>query len=95
MMIRTTPPEQVRAWLALAVLADEVGNDHLPCRQAPDVFFGTQGEHYLTRLAVEACNSCPIKQQCAEYAITFNGPEGIWGGTTAGERKRLRRSRKN
>jgi WhiB family redox-sensing transcriptional regulator len=92
MMIRTSSREQVREWLQLAKACDEVGDDHLPCRQAPDLYFASQSEHYYTRLAVEACKRCPLMQQCGEYAIRHNETEGVWGGLTVGERKRMRRS---
>jgi WhiB family transcriptional regulator, redox-sensing transcriptional regulator len=80
---------QTRAWLTLAKLADEVG-DNLPCRQAPDLYFAGQGETYETNLAKKACKSCPIQEQCLSYALTFKEHEGVWGGLTAGERKKIR-----
>lgn len=95
MMIRTSDPAQVRAWLTLAKACDEVGDDHLPCRQAPDIFFANVGEWHLTKLAIEACNRCPLKAPCGEYAVKFNEPDGIWGGLSVGERKRLRRQMKS
>ena len=94
MMIRTSTPEQVRAWKVLAELADEVG-DNLPCRQAPDLFFATQSEWHFTALAKKACEKCPLKDPCATYAIQYKEDDGIWGGTTPGERKRLRRTKRS
>ena len=88
MMIRKSSTEQVNAWLELARLADEVA-DHLPCRQAPDLYFALQGEFHETLLAKKACQSCPIQQQCLEYALTYKETDGVWGGMTAGERAKL------
>lgn len=31
-------------------------------------------------IAVSACKRCPIKRECAEYAITTNQRFGVWGG---------------
>ena len=39
--------------------------------------------------AREICVSCPLRAKCLDYA-TFAEEYGIWGGTTAGERKVLR-----
>jgi hypothetical protein len=33
------------------------------------------------------CDFCPVKVLCAEYAILANEPYGIWGATTAADRK--------
>lgn len=80
---------QSRTWIALADLADEVG-DNLPCRQAPDLYFAGQGETYESNMAKRACQSCPIQEQCLSYALKYKENEGIWGGLTAGERKKIR-----
>jgi len=34
------------------------------------------------------CGSCPVKQECLIWALMYK-EEGVWGGTTDGERKRL------
>jgi len=39
--------------------------------------------------AREMCISCPLMAKCLDYA-TFAEEYGVWGGTTAGERKVLR-----
>ena len=39
--------------------------------------------------AREICISCPLMAKCLDYA-TFAEEFGVWGGTTAGERKKLR-----
>ena len=39
--------------------------------------------------AREICASCPLTATCMDYA-TFAEEFGVWGGTTAGERKKLR-----
>lgn len=33
------------------------------------------------------CDFCPVKVLCAEYAILANEPYGIWGATTAADRR--------
>jgi hypothetical protein len=39
--------------------------------------------------AREICISCPLMAKCLDYAM-FAEEFGVWGGTTAGERKVLR-----
>jgi WhiB family redox-sensing transcriptional regulator len=37
------------------------------------------------------CSSCPVSDICLTWAIETNQNEGVWGGHTAKERRRLRR----
>ncbi len=73
-----------------------------PCSQVdPELFFPQEREfhgvlissnYYDETGAKEICNSCPYKTRCLDYALSQVGAvDGIWGGTTEGERKRLRR----
>ena len=59
------------------------------CAQTdPELFFPETGG--LPREAKKICGTCPVKQKCLDYAITHNETEGIWGGLSAIERRRLR-----
>lgn len=42
--------------------------------------------------ALELCATCPVRDDCLDYAIRYD-EVGIWGGTTDRERRRIRRSR--
>jgi WhiB family redox-sensing transcriptional regulator len=56
-----------------------------------DIFFPENGDvKGKTELAKAICASCPIAVQCLQFAIA-NEELGIWGGTTAEERKRFKR----
>lgn len=35
------------------------------------------------------CDFCPVKALCAEYATIAHEPYGIWGGTSAADRKAI------
>lgn len=37
------------------------------------------------------CSGCPVADVCLSWAIETNQPDGIWGGHTVKERRRLRR----
>ena len=39
------------------------------------------------------CATCPVAEQCLEYAIDTHQGDGVWGGLTALERHRLVRRR--
>jgi WhiB family redox-sensing transcriptional regulator len=39
------------------------------------------------------CATCPVAEQCLEYAIASHQSDGVWGGLTAQERHRLVRRR--
>jgi hypothetical protein len=66
----------------------EVGG--VPCETNPDVFFPEVGDFSMIREAKVLCRSCPVINLCGEYAIRFNMTDGIWGGFTPAERKRVR-----
>lgn len=36
------------------------------------------------------CNACPVQQECIEYALSTNEPDGIWGGLTRSARDKMR-----
>jgi WhiB family redox-sensing transcriptional regulator len=62
----------------------------------PDSFFpernGTIG-YYEIKAARRICNGCPYRIECLEWALEHR-EQGIWGGTTELDRKRMRRARR-
>jgi WhiB family redox-sensing transcriptional regulator len=66
-----------------------------PCRTGdPDRFFPEHGSWRLSsRRAKAECKSCPLLNSCFDYAL-HNDVEGIWGGTSYEDRKRMRRKYK-
>ncbi len=55
------------------------------------VFFPDEGDEAAIAHAKEICSTCPVLQDCLAFAVEHNQTEGIWGGTTRQERRRLRR----
>jgi WhiB family redox-sensing transcriptional regulator len=47
-----------------------------------------QTRHRVTK-AKAVCMRCPVRPQCAAYALAVAEPYGIWGGFTESERARL------
>jgi len=41
--------------------------------------------------AKAVCASCPVADVCLSWAIVTNQSEGVWGGHTAKERRKVRR----
>jgi WhiB family redox-sensing transcriptional regulator len=41
--------------------------------------------------AKAVCATCPVADECLSWAIETNQSEGIWGGHTPKERRKLRR----
>jgi hypothetical protein len=62
----------------------------------PELFFPQDVEgninasYYNERGAQEVCSTCVYKVDCLIFAFK-NNEQGIWGGTTDGQRKEIRR----
>jgi WhiB family transcriptional regulator, redox-sensing transcriptional regulator len=64
----------------------------------PELFFPISSSGLALTQVAQAkaiCAHCGIQQACLSYALDADPVQGIWGGTTEAERRRLsRRSRK-
>lgn len=60
-----------------------------PCTQDPELWWSTDTPGI--REAKRYCGTCPIIDQCREYALAAGETSGVWGGMDAGERWRARR----
>lgn len=69
--------------------------EHGTCRTAdPALFFHPQNERGSTRrkrddAAKTICGGCPVRVECADYAIRAREPYGVWGGMTEEERDKV------
>ena len=57
----------------------------------PDLFFPKSGVSHKEAKAV--CQSCPVRQDCLDFAIVAGEEFGIWGGLNGKQRQRVRRAR--
>ena len=57
-----------------------------------DVFYPVSDEDADVAKAI--CEQCPVREPCLEFAITEREREGVWGGTTERERRRIVRQRR-
>ena len=82
---------------------DEISSHRIPdeyawmlrahCRGADTrEFFPSNG------LGVEAaqriCRGCPVRDECREYALVNRIEQGVWGGASERERRRILRRRR-
>lgn len=55
----------------------------------PDIFFPPEGVNIREARAV--CATCPVQEQCLEYAIRNHIEYGVWGGMSVRQREILAR----
>lgn len=69
--------------------------DHASCREAdPLLFFHPQNERGSSRIrrdraAKMVCAACPVRMECADYAVRAREPYGVWGGLSEEDRERI------
>ncbi len=59
--------------------------------EPPDVFFPSDGVGVLR--AQKICASCPVVEDCLEYALAHHISHGVWGGSSERQRRRLQHQR--
>lgn len=66
-----------------------------PCTNYPDAYFPDLASDALSiaEQAKRMCDSCPVIEACFTYALKWE-EFGVWGGTTANQRKEFRRMAK-
>jgi WhiB family transcriptional regulator, redox-sensing transcriptional regulator len=69
--------------------------DLAACRDSePTLFFpiGTTGPAIdQIEAAVAICSTCPVQEDCLQYALETNQESGVWGGYADDDRRRLRK----
>ena len=70
--------------------------DRAACLHAdPDLFFPISTAGPALRQVDEAkriCRTCPVQAPCLAWALRQGIASGVWGGTTAEERRAIRRA---
>lgn len=60
------------------------------CKNQIKLFFPAEEKKTVKYTdALNICNSCPVKKECLDYAISYDMVHGIWGGTTPNQRRAL------
>ena len=61
----------------------------------PEVFYPVSDDDEAAEEAKSICALCPVREPCLEFALSTREKNGVWGGLTERERRRvLRRRRK-
>lgn len=67
--------------------------NHAACRGLdPAIFYPASDEE--ADVAKHVCAQCPVREACLEYALSVREKEGIWGGCSERERRRIIRQRR-
>ena len=73
----TGPAPEYQPWMDLALCA----------QTDPEIFFPEKGES--PRDAKRVCAECPVRTECAAYAVANKERFGVWGGLSAKELAKL------
>ena len=66
---------------------------HSACRGLdPEIFYPETDDEAAAAKVV--CNVCSVRETCLEFALQGREKEGVWGGATEKERRRILRQRR-
>jgi WhiB family transcriptional regulator, redox-sensing transcriptional regulator len=60
----------------------------------PSIFYPDPDDDLAADPAKSVCAECAVRESCLEYALGFREREGVWGGATERERRRIIRQRR-
>ncbi|MGH9136023.1 MAG: WhiB family transcriptional regulator [Acidimicrobiales bacterium] len=58
----------------------------------PTIFYPISDEE--ADMAKSVCDQCAVREPCLEYALGSRERDGVWGGATERERRRIIRQRR-
>ena len=59
-----------------------------------DIFYPSSEDEAEADEAKAICATCPVNTVCLEHALSVREKEGVWGGATEKERRRMLRQRR-
>ena len=59
-----------------------------------DIFYPSDEDEALADEAKAICAVCPVKTVCLDHALSIREKDGVWGGATEKERRRMLRQRR-
>ena len=77
--------------MQLSVVSSPFDGTQLCSMYSTDIFFPEEYEEADVAQAKSICNDCWLKDKCLSFALSINEKEGVWGGTTPVERRRIKR----
>ena len=61
---------------------------------APEIFYPTSDDDADAAAAKAVCAECQVRESCLEFALAIREKDGVWGGATERERRRMIRQRR-
>jgi len=72
---------------------NQAWRQHAACRGVdPEVFYPVSDDEAETPKAI--CGACSARHGCLDWALTNKERDGVWGGATEKERRRMLRQRR-
>jgi WhiB family redox-sensing transcriptional regulator len=70
-----------------------IWRQHAACRGLdPEIFY--PGDDEEAERAKDVCGQCVVRDTCLEHALGSRERDGVWGGATEKERRRIIRQRR-
>lgn len=95
---RSTARRTVLTWADFGLTeADLAWHEDAACVGTdPDSFYPEPGPGLMADIAAakRVCARCPVRRDCLRYALDHGEREGIWGGLSPSERRRLAAARR-
>jgi WhiB family redox-sensing transcriptional regulator len=60
----------------------------------PDIFYPSSEDDIDAEPAKLVCGQCAVREACLEFALVVREKDGVWGGATERERRRMIRQRR-
>jgi WhiB family redox-sensing transcriptional regulator len=60
----------------------------------PAIFYPAPEDEEIAEAAKDVCATCSVREACLEYALAVREKEGVWGGATERDRRRILRQRR-
>ncbi|MEX1218234.1 MAG: WhiB family transcriptional regulator [Acidimicrobiales bacterium] len=60
----------------------------------PEIFFPDPEDDADAEAAKTVCGECDVREACLEHALVVREKDGVWGGATERERRRMIRQRR-
>jgi WhiB family redox-sensing transcriptional regulator len=80
--------------IKLSITSSPFDGTQLCTQYSTEIFYPEEYEDIDVAEAKAICNSCWLKDKCLDFALKTKENEGVWGGTTPLERRRIRRKLK-
>lgn len=61
---------------------------------SPEIFYPSTEDDADAEPAKAVCEECVVRESCLEHALSVREKDGIWGGATERERRRIIRQRR-